>query len=237
MLRLPLRLLPASRVHIPIIAATLLFSLNSAHADWWERWIFAGDVDLDARYAHARDEEGAAEASDTLVAGVALSGFAGKGVIGYVAGLDAHFGGGLDGGFAYEFDLHPVGLGLSFGHVLRLGVTVGLGVHGLTGRIPFAIQFPLQASLDVNLGRRVHLSAWVTSKWITFADGRQDGSASLPFGDELSSGVFLRLGKGGRQFQADWGNGYYLGVTYDERMGTSSLGGMIGYSIDTTFGG
>lgn len=198
-------------------------------------WRFTGDLEIDARYFRLDAPDTAAQPPDAVLAGFSIVGFAGKKAVGYAAAFDARVGAGLDGGFAYEFALHPVGMGITIAHVARLLTTFGLGLDGITGHIPVGMRFPLRTTLHLELGRRVHLAGYAQTAWISFADAREDGAESAPFGDELTVGGYLRIGKGDDQYgQMHWGNGYLVGAAYQERLGASQLMFTIGYGIGMT---
>ena len=205
--------------------------LREARAD---RWRFTGDLELDLRYTRFSGPVADEERADSLVGGLALSAFAGRQIPGLAVFLECHFGGGLQGGFAYDVALHPIGLGLAFGHRLRLSATAGIGAQGLTGHIPPALRIPLRVAAHLELGDRVHLATFAQAAYVSFADERERGSESTPLGDELAAGGYLRIGKGGDTYGADWGNGYLIGGTYQEMLGGRQFLVVFGYGIGVT---
>lgn len=221
--------------------AVLAGAAESGHADDWR---FAADLGMDIRYTRfappAADAADAmdVERNDSLLAGFTVSGFAGKKAVGYAGAIDVRFGAGVYGGFAYDVALRLLGAGLTVGHHARFSTTVGIGAHGHTGHIPAAMRVPVRATLHLELGRRVHLAGYAQAAFISFADVRQSGSsvaADALFGDEFNAGGYLRLGKGGRQYdRADWGNGYYLGAEYQEMLGERQVVLLFGYGIGIT---
>ncbi|HUH02017.1 MAG TPA: hypothetical protein VML75_08465 [Kofleriaceae bacterium] len=221
-----------------MMAVMVLLGLGSADAhaiDWW-KWSAGGALELDARAMQREDETAAAGLSETVTAGLGLRGFGGR-TLGIMAGVDARFGGGLQGGFAYDGGLLPLGVGLRLGGFGLLGVLAGVNLSGVTGHVPFAVEYPIEARLELDLGRRVHLSGFGRASFITVADARQNGAEHAPFGDELRAGVTLRVGRGGQRHQESWGNGIYVGALYGESLGTRELGLVIGYGITSTFVG
>lgn len=221
-----------------IMAVALLLALGSADAhaiDWW-KWSAGGALELDARAMQREDETAASGLSETVTAGLGLRGFGGR-TLGIMAGIDARFGGGLQGGFAYDGGLLPVGVALRLGRVGVVGILAGVNLSGVTGHVPFAVEYPIEARLELGLGRHLHLSGFGRASFITIADRRQNGAEHAPFGDELRAGVSLRLGRGGRRHQESWGNGIYVGALYGESLGTRELGLVLGYGITTTFVG
>ena len=118
--------------------------------------------------------------------------------------------------------LSPLGVGLRLGKWGMVGALVGVGVSGVSERIPFAVQLPLEVFADFGLSKYVRVHAWGVRRLIEVADDRPD---------ERGAGLQLRLNRSYEQWGFASGNGYYVGVTYDERMQTEAIGVMIGYSI------
>lgn len=227
--RLDLRTTPRFHGLALLCAVVIAQSGGNAHAD---RWRFAADLELDIRYQRFAEPAPGVERNDSVLAGFTAGGFAGKRTLGYVAAVDVRLGAGVYGGFAYDFALRVLGVGLAFGPRVRLSTTTGIGAHGHTGHIPAAMRFPFRATLHIDLGRRVHLSGFAQTTFVSFAEVREQGSDTAPFGDELSAGGYLRLGKGGTQYsRTHWGNGYFLGAAYQEMLGERQLVFTLGYGI------
>jgi hypothetical protein len=208
-----------------------------AHAQFRSLSKYGGDghIRLDLQYQR-RDEPTVANGlTDTIQGGFALRGAFGPGNWGILASVDCHVGAGAQGGFVYELDLLPLGLAYRIGDWFLIGTNIGLGVSGVTRHVPFAMQVPLEAIVDVDLGRRIHISAWGRGKWISVADGRSDGSESISWVDETDAAVALRLGKGKTRYRNRWGNGYFIAGTVSEQLGTRSYGVILGYAITTAF--
>ena len=225
------RFLPAGAIAIAGICA---FSVP-ADAEPLGGWQGAMGLRMDANYSRVDAPELTGGTQDIVLAGFSLRAFGSKAPVGYLVGADMHFGGGIQGGFAYEASISLLGIGVQVGHWLTFGVILGAGVDGVTDNIPFAVQFPAELMLDVDLGRRIHLSAWGTGKWLTSSDERQDGAQNVSAFDEVRAGVALRLGKGFRESVQSWGNGYFVGAQYAERMGTKFVGAIFGFGINMTF--
>jgi hypothetical protein len=68
-------------------------------------------------------------------------------------------------------------------------------------------------------------------RWVVGAASRDGGSAHAPFGDELSTGVLLRIGRGIVDPGLRWGYGFFVAGTYAEALGGYAWGGLLGYSI------
>ena len=226
-------LLPA--IVAALIAAIVCTSSAPAGADPFRGWRGSMGLRMDASYSRVDAPELIGDTEDLVLAGFSLRAFASKAPIGYLGGADMHFGAGIQGGFAYDASLSLLGVGLQLGHWLTFGAIIGAGVDGVTDNIEFAVQLPAELLLDIDLGRRVHLAAWGAGKWLTSSEARQDGSESVSAFDEVRAGVALRVGKGFRDYQQSWGNGYFVGATYSERLGTRFVGAMLGFGINMTF--
>lgn len=204
-----------------------------------DRSAFATWIKIDAGGSRFTSDRagGAAPVDGTGQFGVGARAFAGP-TIGWVGGVDAHLGASVPAGGLYDFNLSPIGLGV-YGHGVLVGAMGGFGVGGIVGRVPVGFQLPVEAVLDVDLGTHVHAGAWAGVRWVVGAASRDGGSAHAPFGDELSSGVLLRIGRGffeqGPRGYLRWGYGPFLAGTYAEALGGHAWGGLLGYSI--TMGG
>jgi hypothetical protein len=196
-----------------------------------DRSSFGAWIKVDAGGSRfAADRAGAVAPVDgTGQFGVGARAFAGP-TIGWVGGVDAHLGASVPAGALYDLNLSPLGLGI-YGHGVLLGAMGGVGVGGIIGRVPVGFQVPVEAMLDVDLGTHVHAGAWASVRWVVGAPSRDDGPAHAPFGDELSSGVMLRIGRGIVDPGLRWGYGVFVAGTYAEAMGGHAWGGLLGYSI------
>jgi hypothetical protein len=217
--------------------AILCASATTADAQSFRNWRGSMGLRMDANYSRVDSPELTGGTEDIVLAGFSLRAFGSKAPIGYLGGVDMHFGGGIQGGFAYEASLSLLGVGVQVGHWLTFGAIIGAGVDGVTQNIDFAVQFPAEVMIDLALGKRVHLAAWGTGKWLTSSDARQDGSENISAFDEVRAGVALRVGKGFRDGQQGWGNGYFIGAQYGERLGTTYVGAIFGFGINMSFQG
>ncbi len=188
----------------------------------------AAGVKMDVEYTTFDDPDAMALPSDTVAGGLDLWGTIGS-TAQFLAAIDLRFGGAVEGGFSYEMDLYPFGLGLQLGTFGFIGVAGGIGFSGVTGQIPFARQIPVRAMIQLNLHERLQVEGFGVGKFIG-ARARTDGAEHLGF-DEIKAGALIRVGKGGSQRYNKWGNGYYVGATYSELLGVRSYSMLIGYSI------
>lgn len=215
------------------LGALVAGSAGSAHGQFWSKIRGAAGVKLDTEYTRFDAPDTMATPSDYMVGGIELWGTAGRGLQ-FLGAIDLHFGGAIDGGFAYEMDLYPFGIGMQVGSFAFFGVAVGIGFSGVTSEVPFARQIPVRAMLQLNLHERVHIETYGIGKLIS-ARARTDGTDALAGFDEVKAGALLRIGKGGEQRYQKWGNGYFLGVTYSELLGMKSYGALVGYSISLAY--
>jgi hypothetical protein len=217
--------------------AVLSAVADSAAARPFDDWKAAAALRYDL--AFHRRTDGADAAGEPLadldglaLAGLRLRGLAGPHPIGLALGVDVHGGGGTGGGFAWEADLYPFGLGARLGRHGAIAILAGIGGSGVTDRIPAGAQFPIEAWAELGLGAHLRLAVWASAAWISGADAREDGAPTAPFGDELVAGAAFRIG---RRFH-DWGfrsgNGWFLGLEYAEQMGATFAGLTLGYSVD-----
>lgn len=201
-------------------------------------WKGGASLHLDARYGRV-DGAAAGDGRDHHAAvGLDLRAAVGRGApVLYAAGLGYQFGATVPGGFVYEVDLYPVGVGVLPTHNVSVAVRAGVGMSGTTGRVPLSAQFPVEAVVEFDLHRRVRVAGWVRPSWLT-TDARHDGSARASFADELSAGLAVRWGRRyfPHQRNASAGNGYYLAALYREQLGARVVGGAFGYSINVAGG-
>ncbi len=222
------------RVGALAVAVAMVTAVGQADAQPFRDWGFGATLSYEARVASAEDPDALADVTQIATAGVASRAFAGKRRrrLAYAAGFDFQFGGGVSGGFAYEFDLLPLGLAIRLGDRAHVGVVTGVGFSGLTGHIDFAMQFPVEAFLEFELGSRLRVMSWGSSRWVASSEARTGGVDALPFGDEFVAGVGVRWGVRRDQHQAVMGNGYYVGGLYQERLGVRFYGATIGYNLN-----
>ncbi len=218
------------------LVAACLASPAPASAQDWSKLRAAGSLEMDLSLMRRDDPAAAGGLQDTALAGIGMRAWGGK-TAGLALGLGLHLGAGRGGGFAYDAELLPLGSGVMLGPWARVGLFSGVDISGVTGRVPFAVGFPLEARLELDLGYHVHLAGWAAVRAIAGADARQDGSAHAPFGDELRLGATLRGGRGKKRWAEVWGNGVYVGILYAERLGTRELGAVIGWGITDQYVG
>lgn len=194
------------------------------------------DLKIDTIVERADQPEARSGLRDVQVAGLSIEAYGGTSdYFGAFLYLDAHFGAGYQGGFAYRFALLPIGLTLhDKNRVVSLGISGGIQLHGVTEHTPFGVQAPIRAAAILNLGSHLHLNLWASNEF-ALSDARKQGSDAAFIGDELQAGVSIRIGKGGekggRRNGVKFGSGYFVSALYAERLGTKFYGLGIGHGM------
>ncbi|HSD89473.1 MAG TPA: hypothetical protein VLB44_18210 [Kofleriaceae bacterium] len=213
-----------------LVLFALVLASRTAHAQMPD---FQGGAQLhyELEGLHAVDHPEAMtypEARDFVIATARLHGFIGGKHLGFHMGLDLGAGGTIrDGGFAYDVSLFPFGVAFRFFETSFLTLGAGIGAAGATGTLDDAVTFPLEARLEI--GRGIRLLGRARATFVDAARMREGGAA---FADELEGMLGLRFGTGYDEYGFPTGNGYFVGATFKEQLGTRFLGLMIGYSID-----
>jgi alpha-beta hydrolase superfamily lysophospholipase len=140
--------------------------------------------------------------------------------------LDAELLGG--DALAYRAALYPLGVGLVSSGGSTVSLAGGAGVSDIGGGDGF--ELPVALDAEVGLGP-LRLLAWARLVWLPGDDPRHTHS-DLPIGDELRSGLALRLGRSHRLWStANFGAGPYLGVTLDLERGEALFGVVLGLHL------
>ncbi len=164
-----------------------------------------------------------------------IEAFGGGEYAGAAVFIDAHFGAGLTGGFAYNFDFHPFGLSLYDTNEgkISLGLTTGIQLQGVTGRQFFRTAIPLRLFLNFKIQSWAYVHVWGGID-TNLGDSRSEGSKHALWADELRTGMRIRLGPNRSKKMGSGrlssGNGYFVGTTYSERLGLSFWGFVVGPS-------
>ena len=194
------------------------------------------DLKIDTIVERASAPEQRSGLRDVQVAGLSIEAYGGtRDYFGAFLYLDAHFGGGYQGGFAYRFALLPLGITVhDKNNVVRVGISGGVQLQGVTEHTPFGVLVPIRAAAIFNLGKRVHLNLWASNDF-AIADQRKQGSDSALIGDEMQAGVSIRLGKGGEQggsrSDVTYGSGYFVSGLFAERLGSKFWGLGFGHGM------
>lgn len=194
------------------------------------------DLKIDTQVERAERPEVAGGLRLAQSAGLSIEAYGGtSNYYGLFAYIDAHFGAGYQGGFAYRFALLP--LGITFHdkhHLVSVGVSSGLQLQGVTEHQPFGVQAPVRAALILNLGEHLRINAWASNEF-SLSEGRKNGSSEAFFGDEMQAGLSIRIGrggeKGGSRNGVEYGSGYFVGGLFSERLGSKFWGLALGHGM------
>jgi hypothetical protein len=206
----------------------------------FRRWRWAVDLDMSARYAsnveHWRDTSTATTPATPIVhqgtGRLELRGLAGRKWWSLALGVDVELGFEVPGAFVYGVHLMPVGAALRLGRRTWLGVMGGAGLGGVTERVPFAGEFPVEAFFSMDLGRWVRFMASGRATWIAGAASRDSGSMTLPFADEAEAGAGFAFGKAHDEYEARWSDGTYVGLFAREQEGGRIIGIVLAIPMD-----
>jgi len=213
----------------------LVLTTSSVAQAGVQDWDFGAVVSYDFRYLRLAQDNAIGDLHEVMDAGLGGRGFAGKGAAGIAVGFDVHMGGGLDGGFAHEANLYPLGYGVKLGTWGFVGAVTGVGVSGVTDRIPFGWQLPVETFVEFDLGKRFHLNVASSYRWIGAADERQTEHGATP--DEHTMRMDLRFNRQHNRYGFAAGNGYYVGFYSVDRMDETFYGIAIGYAVHTISSG
>ena len=210
-----------------------------AAARRWEEMRGAGAALMYVRHDRALEPERAG--ADQIALGLAARLLWGR-RLAWAAGVDFDLGASLGGGFVYEFDLYPLGVGLRLGRSLSLGVAAGAGLGGVVHDVPFAWLVPVEAALEADLGPHVHVTVLGRAAFVFGSTARQGGAGDAPFGlgpcaprrvgcDELAAGVRVRWNRRTDHGYVRSGSGYFLGATFRAQLGARFVGVVLGFAV------
>lgn len=196
---------------------------------------------LDTQYERSDDASIAHDSRGTQLVGLSLDAYGGGEYGGAAIHIDAHFGAGLTGGFAYKFDFQPFGLALYHAKqgAIVLGLTTGIRLQGVTGHQDFGSAVPVRLFLNFKIQPWFHINTWAAID-TSLNESRDRGSQHALWADELRAGLAIRIGpnrtKKMRRGQVSSGSGYFVGTTYSERLGISFWGITVGHGMDMAAG-
>ncbi len=196
-----------------------------------ERDYGLGTASMYLRYAHSRDSARLAGLSDLVVGGLSGRAIYGK-RFGYGFGGGFELGGGGAAGFAYAFELYPVGGAIALGPTGFFGIFLGAGVNGVTARVPVSLALPAEVRLEFDWTRRARLGALFAIAWHPAQEARQGGSLLLPFVDETTMAITARFGRSFPDYGANMGRGYFFRLERREQMRAVLFGLAFGVEID-----
>ncbi len=172
--------------------------------------------------------------------GLGTFGFSGRALygktLGYGVGLDFAFGAGVPASFVYSAHLYPAGLGAMFGPTGYFGVFAGIGSSGVTSLVDGALEFPIEARLEMDATRYARIGFRARAQWNALQPSRERSRLANPAFDEITFGAFARFGRTHKYESDGWlGSGYFIGVERREVMGTAWLGLSIGVETDAAW--
>jgi hypothetical protein len=174
--------------------------------------------------------------SGIVMTGIKLRGLAGNPWLQLAVGLDWHLGAAAPAGMLYELTLRPAGVALATAKRARFIATAGVGFDGVTGIMPVAWRFPVDGSLELDLGERAQLCGWAELGWVAGPEARKAPSQLIEAADELSYGLAVRWLTGSdRESSGRSASGYFVGLAYSERFASPALLSVVGYAIDARF--
>ncbi len=186
------------------------------------RFVARGDV-----VKHPSDAGGLAE---RVTLGLTARGVLGD-EFGYGFGADLEVGAAAPLGFAYAAYLYPTGIAATLGETGFVGAFAGVGVSGVSARVPGVLELPVELRAELDAGRRARIALAATATWIPASDERR-GASVLPFADELTLGAYARLGRTRRRYDFTTGRGFFFGLERREIMKTYWLGLVVGRELD-----
>jgi hypothetical protein len=189
-----------------------------------------GVAQLFIRGAHVRRPEDAGGLHERFTLGMSGRAIYAK-EAGYAFGLDVEVGAGVPLGFAYGIYVYPAGGAVLIGNTGFLGVFAGLGVSGVSARVPGALELPVEARLELDASRRARVGLRMATTWIPGSTERE-GASVLSWADELTLGAFARIGPTRRSGSQITGHGFFFGLERREIMRTYWLGLVIGRELD-----
>ena len=220
-------------VHCTTIAALLGVAILAPTSALADSWSAAATLQIDVQAGAIVDDGALEEREQQASIGTTLRSWVSKDWPVHLAlGLDYRMGATQPGGFLYQFNVLPLGLGFTASDALLVGVSTGIGISQITGRLEVAAQVPLETRLELRVSDRIWLAGMAQARWL-LRDSRKDGSQSLSFADEASARLTMRWGRRyDRPPRVHAGDGYFVGVAAGEELGSRSILAVFGYAID-----
>ncbi|TKD00084.1 hypothetical protein E8A74_35615 [Polyangium fumosum] len=190
-----------------------------------------GSVNMFLRYAQARDPEAARDLSGLFMGGLSARALYGK-RLAYAFGLGLELGAGGAPGFGFGFELYPAGVAVAIGPSGYLGLFTGIGVNGVTARVPMTLVLPTEVRLELDVTKRARLGALFAVNWTPADDVRQTRAGLIPFVDETTMALTARFGKTFEKYGTLMGRGYFFRLERRELMRTVFLGLAFGWQLD-----
>lgn len=150
------------------------------------------DGQIDLRAERSQRGGGIGDAAGAISVDASMRGLGDADPVGVFGGFDLALGGGT--GFQYRVQ-GIVGAGAPLGRRFVVGVGSGPGIDGLTSKIPFGVDFPVELYLGIDVASFVGVTAWAQDGWVLAASARKHGARHAPFGDEAALGLGLAFGQ------------------------------------------
>ncbi|MDI1446401.1 hypothetical protein [Polyangium sp. 6x1] len=226
---------PGKTVLVGLAAAATVASVSArARAEIPEvedRRYGLGSVNMFLRYAEVRDPEAVNHLSGLFMGGLSARALYGK-RIAYGCGLGLELGAGGAPGFGFGFELYPAGVAVAIGPSGYFGIFAGIGVNGVTARVPMTLVLPAEIRLELDVTKRARLGALFALNWTPADDVRQSRAGLVPFADENTMALTARFGKTFERYGNMMGRGYFFRLERRELMRTVSLGLVFGWELE-----
>ena len=190
-----------------------------------------GSTNMFLRYAHARDPEAARDLSGLFMGGLSARALYGK-RLAYAFGLGFELGAGGAPGFGFGFELYPAGVAVAIGPSGYFGVFTGIGVNGVSARVPMTLVLPAEVRLELDVTKHARLGALFAVNWTPADDVRQTRAGLIPFVDETTMALTARFGKTFEKYGTLMGRGYFFRLERRELMRTVFLGLAFGWQLE-----
>jgi hypothetical protein len=172
---------------------------------------------------------------DRTIGGLHMRGFYGLEHVKYAAAIDFELGATAPAGFFYHQHVRPVGFALSDG-ALRLSMTGGVGVDGVTGILPPATRIPVDMLAELPLHDLVKLEVAAEMAWLPADEARQDGARLVSVADESALSLRVRFDRRFDTKRRIARNGVDIALELRERHRQLLIGASLGFSLDGTYG-
>lgn len=148
-------------------------------------------------------------------------------------GLDLAGGVGFPASFMYLARIYPAGLVVPFGNTGYFGVFGGAGISGVTQHVTGGLEVPVEAVLDVEVRERLRLGFRTSLAWVPYIKNRNEHQ-HVPFGDELTVGAIVRIGRNAAAPSGSWSRGRFFSLERHEVMNSYWLG--VGFGTEIALG-
>lgn len=153
--------------------------------------------------------------------------------VGYAIGFDLEMGLAFPAGLTGMAHFYPVGVGVLLSQTGFLGLFGGFGASGVAYRIPSAVELPVEARLELDIGPTTRVGFFAREAFAADHARRARGAFDL---GELSVGMRVRIGKSwGFNQRGAYGTGWFFGAERREISGSAMVGAVFGTEIDAGY--